>query len=155
MTKILIAENNQATLEFLSTALKRAGNLVETTDNSLDAWRATSHSYYDVMIVNIMMPGIDGFILAQKALQDNPDIQIIFVTGFAAVAMDTYATPTYAPAPMTSRPFHLRDIVSRVRYLMGETDLPMQAGFGFGTAATAAHVNNDNVIYAQFGAAKA
>ena len=127
MARILVAEHNQSTAEYLYTSLKKAGNSVEIVDNCLDAWRMSSQDCYDVLVVDVVMPGVDGFILAQKALQENPELQIIFVTGFAGVAMDTFATPAYAPAPVTTRPFHLKDIVSRVRYLMGQGGLPMHA----------------------------
>ncbi|MCC7037478.1 MAG: response regulator, partial [Alphaproteobacteria bacterium] len=89
MAKILIAEHNSTTAAYLAATLKKAGNTVESVDNCLDAWRVSSRDSYDVLLVNVVMPGIDGFVLAQKALQDNPGLQVIFITGFAGVAMDT------------------------------------------------------------------
>ncbi len=142
MARILVAEHNRTTSAYLHAALKKAGNTVDVVDNCLDAWRVSSDDCYDILLVDVVMPGIDGFILAQKALQENPELQIIFVTGFAGVAMDTYATPAYAPAPITTRPFHLKDIVSRVRYLMGQGGLPSYQPQQSGSP--------DNVVYADF-----
>jgi two-component system, cell cycle response regulator CpdR len=127
MARILIAEHNASTSSYLFNTLKKAGNSVEVVDNCLDAWRVSSRETFDVLLVNVVMPGIDGFVLAQKALQDNPGLQVIFITGFAGVAMDTHATPAYAPAPVTTRPFHLKEVVTRVRYLMGQGSLPFKA----------------------------
>ncbi len=141
MAKILIAEHNSTTAAYLAASLKKAGNTVESVDNCLDAWRVSSRDTYDVLLVNVVMPGIDGFVLAQKALQDNPGLQVIFITGFAGVAMDTHATPAYAPAPVTTRPFHLKEIATRVRYLMGQGSLPLKAPM-----ASA----DSNIIYADF-----
>ena len=141
MARILIAEHNQTTSSYLAAALKKAGNSVLQTDNCLDAWRVSSKENFDILLVDVVMPGIDGFILAQKALQDNPGLQIIFITGFAGVAMDTQATPAYAPAPITTRPFHLKDIVRRVRYLMGQGGLPL---------AASPLITGNNVVYADF-----
>lgn len=141
MARILIAEHNQTTADYLYATLKKAGYDVDKIDNSLDAWRLTSREIYDVLMVDIAMPGIDGFILSQKALQENPSLQIIFITGFAGVAMDTYATPPYAPAPITTRPFHLRDIAGRIRYMMGYGNLP---------ATNHLQQAADNVVYANF-----
>ena len=78
-------------------------------------------------------------------------MQIIFITGFAAVAMDTYNTPSYAPRPMTSRPFHLRDISARIKFYMGEADLPFEHIYGQQDGQQA----SDNVVYATFGEAQA
>ena len=149
MTKILVAEHNETTSNYIKQALRKSGNLVDIASTSPDAWRATSKTEYDVMIVDVVMPGIDGFVLAQKALQENPTLQIIFITGFAAVAMDTYQTPSYSPAPITSRPFHLSEISSRVRYLMGEADLPSQR-----FSSDAQRLAQNNVIYPEFGASR-
>jgi len=123
MARILVAEHNKSTAEYLYASLKKAGNSVEIVDNCLDAWRMSSEDCYDVLLVDVVMPGVDGFILAQKALQENPELQIIFITGFAGVAMDTFSTPAYAPAPVTTRPFHLKDIV-------GQGGLPMHTQKG-------------------------
>jgi len=143
MTRILIAEHTQTTAEFLKNTLKKAGNSVEVVDNCLDAWRMTSRETYDVLMIDVVMPGIDGFVLAQKALQENPRLQIVFITGFAGVAMDAHATPAYAPAPITTRPFHLKEINARIRYMMGQGSLPAKAS---------AVEGDTNVIYANFSA---
>jgi two-component system cell cycle response regulator CpdR len=143
MARILIAEHNETVASYLAASLRRAGNSVELVDNYLDAWRASAKDVFDVLMVDVVMPGIDGFVLAQKILQDNPGLQVIFITGFAGVAMDTMATPVYAPAPITMRPFHLRETASRVRYLMGLGSLPMDEHF---TAS------EGRVVYADFSA---
>ena len=140
MARILIAEHNQTVANYLAASLKKAGNTVLMVDNYLDAWRASAKEAFDVLMVDVVMPGIDGFVLAQKILQDNPELQVIFITGFAGVAMDTQATPVYAPAPITMRPFHLREADSRVRYLMGIGGLP----------ASDTHTREGRVVYADF-----
>lgn len=141
MANVLIAEHNQATSGFLYAALKKAGNSIDVVDNCLDAWRLTSRGCYDVLMIDVVMPGIDGFVLAQKALQENPDLQVIFITGFAGVALDVYATPPYAPAPITTRPFHLKNIAQQVRRLMGMgVDVPTQRS----------NTDDNKVIYADF-----
>jgi len=148
MTKILIAEQNTAVSSFLKKQLKGAYNDTTVVNSSNEAWKAIGQMDYecDVLMIDIMMPGIDGFVLAQKALQFNPGLQVIFITGFAAVAMDSYNTPTHAPRPMTSRPFHLRDIADRIRFYMGEADLPFDAIY-----AQQQNTAQDNVVYATFG----
>lgn len=143
MARVLVAEHNKSTSTYVTNALRKAGNSVEVVDNCLDAWRVTSKEDFDILLVDVVMPGIDGFVLAQKALQDNPSLQVIFITGFAGVAMDTMATPSYAPAPITTRPFHLKDLAARIRYLMGQGTLPE-------AYATANGAADSNVIYANF-----
>jgi two-component system cell cycle response regulator CpdR len=143
MAHILVAEHNKTVSSYIYAALKKSGHSVEIVDNALDAWAALARNQHDVMILNVVMPGIDSFILAQRALQENPLVQIVFVTGFAAVAMDTFTTPSYAPAPFTTHPFHLKDIGNRVGYLMGQ-------GYYSEVQSAANTETADTVIYADF-----
>ena len=147
MTKVLIAEHNHSVSTYIKSQLKKSGKQFCHTSSSIEAWKATTEMDFDVLIVDIIMPGMDGFVLAQKALQENPGIQIIFVTGFAAVAMDTYNTPAYAPRPMTSKPFHLKDLSNRINYLMGEADLFTTESARFYQGSK----HEDNIVYAEFG----
>lgn len=146
MARILIAEDNTDTANRLKSQLKKGGYIVETVSNSLDAWRSTTHNEYDLLLIDILLPGIDGFILAQKALQDNPAMQVIFISGFSGVAMDTFSTPAHAPQPFTSAPFHLNEILSRVKFLLGEAELPAPAVQERNTA----NDSTENVVYADF-----
>jgi len=145
MARILVAEHNPTTSAYLQSALKKAGHQVEHADNCLDAWRTSASADYDVMLLDVVMPGIDSFVLAQRAMQENPQLQIIFITGFAGVAMDSFTQPTYLP--ITTRPFHLKDIASRVRYILGQGNLPMTVHAPGATAG--------RVIYADFAAKQA
>ncbi len=140
MAKVLVAEQNPTTAAYLARTLKKAGHNLRQVDNSLDVWRTCNREAFDVLVIDIVMPGIDSFVLAQKALQENPELQIIFITGFAAVAMDTYSTPAYAPAPVTTSAFHLSEINARIRYLMGHGGLP----------ARSAQNSANSVVYADF-----
>jgi two-component system cell cycle response regulator CpdR len=139
MARILVAEHNPTTANYLKAELKKAGHTVEHVDNCLDAWRASANNQYDVFMVDVVMPGIDSFVLVQKTLQENPDMQIIFITGFAGVAMQSFADPSYIP--VTTRPFHMKEIAARVRHMLGHGVLPI-------TMHTAS--NEGNVVYADF-----
>ena len=141
MMKILVAEQNKTVSDYLTNALKKSGHKVTVADHFLSAWRAFSKEDFGILLVNIVMPGVDGFTLAQKALQNNPDLQVIFLTGFSGVAMDAATVPFYATAPLTTRPFHLKDIAARVHYLMGSARP---------AAHTPAAAKSDNVFYADF-----
>ena len=148
MSRILIAAHSNAVSKFIQKQLRTGHHQIDVKSNSADAWKAMNNAEYDVMMIDIVMPGVDGFTMAQKALKTNPGLQIIFITGFAAVAMDTYNTPTYAPRPMTSKPFHLKDITKRVSFYLGEADLPFENIYAKQDALA-----QDNVIYARFGEA--
>ncbi|MDE2337163.1 MAG: response regulator [Alphaproteobacteria bacterium] len=141
MTRILIAEHNETVASYLAASLRKGGSSVTVVDNYLEAWRVAAREDFDVLMIDVVMPGVDGFVLAQKVLQDTPDLQVVFITGFAGVAMDMQATPAYAPAPITMRPFHLREAAARIRYLLGQGYLPQEERGAAGEG---------NVVYADF-----
>ncbi len=145
MAHILIAEHNKAVSSYLVKTLKQNGHNVVLTDNSLEAWKISGQFEFDILIVDIVMPGMDGFVLAQKALQANPYLHVIFITGFAAVAMDTYNSPEYAPQPMTAAPFHLKEVNNRIRYMMGDL-----TAFPIDNCSSDNSQNSENIVYADF-----
>ena len=67
---------------------------------------------FDLLLTDIVMPEMDGIELAQKASALDPAIRVMFITGFAAVALQGGRT---APeAKLLSKPFHLKDLVMEV-----------------------------------------
>ena len=66
------------------------------------------------------MPEMDGIELAQKAATVAPDMRVMFITGFAAVALKAgRKTPD---AKVLSKPFHLKDLVAEVDRLFQTED---------------------------------
>ncbi|MGI9522311.1 MAG: response regulator, partial [Hyphomicrobiaceae bacterium] len=70
-------------------------------------------------LTDIVMPFMDGIELARRAGEIDPELKIMFITGFAAVTLNTdVAAP--ADARVLSKPFHLRDLVAEVDELLAE-----------------------------------
>ena len=68
-------------------------------------------------VSDIVMPGLDGIEVARQAAARHPGLRIMFITGFAAVAL---AAGEQAPpgAKVLSKPIHLREIVSEVERMI-------------------------------------
>lgn len=113
MTKILLAEDDDALRSYLSAALKRAGHDVRDYDDGEGALKALQMEVFDLLLSDIVMPGMDGIELARKAAEIDPDMKIVFITGFAAVALSK-DNPAPKGARVLSKPFHLRELVTEV-----------------------------------------
>ena len=59
------------------------------------------------------MPVMDGIELARRAAEIDPEMKIMFITGFAAVALSA-ANQAPEDAKVLSKPFHLKDLVQEV-----------------------------------------
>ncbi len=113
MSKILLAEDDTDMRRFLVKALQNAGFEVTSYDNGLSAYQRLREEPFELLLTDIVMPEMDGIELARRAAELDPDIKIMFITGFAAVALNADST---APkhAKVLSKPVHLRELVSEV-----------------------------------------
>ena len=117
MTKILLAEDDTDMRRFLVKALQQAGYEVISYDNGLSAYQRLREEPFELLLTDIVMPEMDGIELARRAAELDPDIKIMFITGFAAVALNPdNAAPR--DARILSKPFHLRDLVNEVARLL-------------------------------------
>jgi DNA-binding response OmpR family regulator len=84
MARILIAEDDPAVRQFVARALVHDGHEVSTVDDGLQAIEELDENEYDLLITDIVMPGLDGIALALKVAKELPDMAILMMTGFAA-----------------------------------------------------------------------
>ena len=98
--------------EYLARALERVGYHVASADNGATALALIERDRFDLLLTDIVMPEMDGIELAQRAATIAPDMRVMFITGFAAVALRSPDRP--ANAKILSKPFHLRDLVLEV-----------------------------------------
>lgn len=128
MAHILLAEDDKSMLNFLMIALQRAGHSVVARSNGTDALSALeeeSDTPFDLLLTDIVMPGTDGLELAHKTTEKYPDMKIMFITGFAAMAMGEYKRTDNEKKSVhpqiLSKPFHLNDLVERIEDLLSTT----------------------------------
>ncbi|MCT8971652.1 cell cycle two-component system response regulator CpdR [Microbaculum marinisediminis] len=117
MPKILLAEDDNDMRKFLVRALENAGYEVTSYDNGLSAYNRLCEEPFTLLLTDIVMPEMDGIELARRATELDPDIKVMFITGFAAVALNPDSD---APknAKVLSKPFHLRDLVTQVERML-------------------------------------
>ena len=117
MAKILLAEDDDDMRNFLVKALQKAGHEVTSFGEGASAFEEIKQASFDLLLTDIVMPEMDGIELARRAAELDPAMKIMFITGFAAVALHP---DSKAPkdAKVLSKPFHLRDLVNEVERLM-------------------------------------
>jgi len=117
MAKILLAEDDEDMRRFLVKALQKAGHDVASFSDGSAAFERLKSDAFELLLTDIVMPEMDGIELARRAADLDPELKIMFITGFAAVALNP---DNQAPkeAKILSKPFHLRQLVEEVERLM-------------------------------------
>ena len=117
MAHILLAEDDEQLRTFLVRGLKRAGHSVDDVPDGAAALALALKAGYDLLLADIVMPGLDGIELARRVAEEQPGIKIMFITGFAAVAMQDEGFGPNRPKVL-AKPFHLRHLIDEIEHLM-------------------------------------
>ena len=115
--RILLAEDDDSMRAFLERAIVRAGYDVVAVDRGTAALPHIAEGSFDLLLTDIVMPEMDGIELAQRAAALAPAMRVMFITGFAAVAL---SKDSGAPegARVLSKPFHLRELIDEIERLL-------------------------------------
>jgi two-component system cell cycle response regulator CpdR len=116
MANILLAEDDESLRLFLARALARAGHQVTDCGDGVVALQhlQAADAAYDLLLADIVMPGMDGIELARRGAEAIPSLRVLFITGFAAVALHARRAGPTADTKVLSKPFHLKDLVEQV-----------------------------------------
>lgn len=117
MAYILLAEDDTSMREFLAKALRRAGHEVVAVGDGLDGLAQLDEAHFDLLLADVVMPGLDGIELARRAAKRQPGLKVMFITGFAAVALRA-REQSPKETRILSKPFHLRDLVDQVDVML-------------------------------------
>lgn len=118
MTRILLAEDETAMREYLTRALEKSGYEVVAVGCGTEAAPLLEREHFDLLLTDIVMPEMDGIELARHCSKVSPGTEVMFITGFSAVALR--AGQTMPNAKVLSKPFHLRDLVLEVERLFAK-----------------------------------
>jgi CheY-like chemotaxis protein/glycine cleavage system H lipoate-binding protein len=113
--KILVVDDELPVCRSISSALQADDYVIDTTLSGEEALKKEEETRYDIMLVDLMMPGMSGMDLLKAVREKRPDIVVIMVTGYptmeTAVQSVMLGAFDYIPKPFT--PDELRSIVSR------------------------------------------
>ncbi|MBX6367325.1 MAG: response regulator [Rhodospirillales bacterium] len=83
MARILLAEDDNAVSAFVLRALQLRGHHVTAVSDGLAALDALAADPFDLLVTDIVMPGMDGIALALKVGRDRPGMKILMMSGYA------------------------------------------------------------------------
>ena len=85
--RVLLAEDNKINAVLATTVIKRAGHDVDIADNGLEAVKAMNSAAYDVVLMDMHMPQMDGLEAARRIRQLDSDARRVPIVALTAGAM--------------------------------------------------------------------
>ena len=83
--KVLLVDDETEFTSVLAERMETRGLQVQTVDNGRDAVRKIEEETYDAVILDMLMPDMDGIETLRRLLEKNPDLQVILLTGHATL----------------------------------------------------------------------
>lgn len=114
---ILLAEDEKRMAQALTALLKDENYEVDHVDNGDDAVYALGSGIYDIAILDVMMPGIDGFEVVRLARKDGIKIPILMLTAKAELDDKIMGLDKGADDYLT-KPFETKELLARLRALI-------------------------------------
>ena len=123
--KILVVEDDPEQLEVIRLNLKAAGFAIGTAANGTDALVKTRSISPDLIVLDLMLPGLNGFDVC-KALRQDPataSVPIVMLTGMRS-QFGRFAGFESGANAFLLKPFDADELISKVEELLGQSSAP-------------------------------
>ena len=117
MKKILIVEDEESIRGFLKINLKRNGFEVLETDNGEEGLEIVEREEPDIVILDVMLPGIDGFEVCKRVREKQESIGIIMLTA-KVQEMDKIIGLEYGADDYMVKPFNPMELLLRIKAIL-------------------------------------
>ena len=114
--RLLIAEDDRLTADTLAKRLREENYAVDVCYDGNQAWDYLSCAEYDIAVLDIMMPGMDGISLVEKMRQEGQTAPVLLLTARDAVS-DRVAGLNAGADDYLVKPFAFEELSARLRVL--------------------------------------
>lgn len=115
--KILVAEDEPKTGVYLKQGLTEAGFIVDLVTNGVDAFQQAINEPYDLLVLDVMMPGMDGWQVLEKVRAAGSQTPALFLTARDRVE-DRVKGLELGADDYLIKPFAFSELLARVRSLL-------------------------------------
>jgi DNA-binding response OmpR family regulator len=129
MRKILVAEDQPDIRNLLVLNLQNAGYAVTEVPDGLAALAAQTESLFDVLLLDLMMPGLDGLEVCKKLRANGCSTPILMLTA-KSTELDRVLGLELGADDYLTKPFSLAELLARVKALLRRADLLQAAQHG-------------------------
>jgi two-component system, OmpR family, response regulator len=115
--KVLVVDDEPNIRELVQVALKFHGCAVTTSATGLDALQLAETGNPDLIVLDVMLPDIDGFEVCRRLRASSNDVPVIFLTARDTTS-DTVTGLTLGGDDYITKPFSVEALVARVRAVL-------------------------------------
>ncbi|MGW5351021.1 response regulator transcription factor [Streptomyces sp. NPDC004031] len=115
--RVLVVDDEAPLADLLSMALRYEGWKVRTECDGASALRAAREDRPDAVVLDVMLPDMDGLQVLARLRRETPDVPVLFLTAKDAVE-DRIAGLTAGGDDYVTKPFSLEEVVARLRGLL-------------------------------------
>lgn len=111
--KVLLVDDEEQFVKALSQRLTGRGMKIEAATTGEDALRQAQGKDFDAIVLDLVMPGLDGLEVLRQLRRENPDLQIIMLTGHATVEKSVEAIKEGA-VELLEKPVDMDKLLKRI-----------------------------------------
>lgn len=124
--KLLIVEDETKIADYLRQGLTEAGFAVDLARNGLDGHHQAMSAPYDLIILDVMLPDVDGWRILQSLREAGKNVPVLFLTARDSVA-DRVKGLELGADDYLVKPFAFSELLARVRTLLRRSSSPINA----------------------------
>ena len=117
---LLVVDDEPSIRELLSASLRFAGFSVLTAADGHEALQHQSGSHVDLVVLDIMLPDMDGFEVLRRLRERDPELPVLFLTARDDIK-DKIQGLTVGGDDYITKPFSLEEVVARIRAVLRRT----------------------------------
>jgi two-component system, cell cycle sensor histidine kinase and response regulator CckA len=117
MAAILVTDDDPDTRIVVTAILKRNGYDVLAAEGGTEALRIieNGHQQLSLLLTDLIMPGLNGRDLAQRAIALRPTLKVIVMSGHQCEKVEKYLTIGKTRFALLQKPFSIRSLIHQVR----------------------------------------
>src|SRR5690625_2087429 len=117
LANLLVVDDEANIRDLLAAALRFAGFAVTTASNGNEALTLVREERPDLIVLDVMMPDMDGFTVTRRLRARGDDMPVLFLTA-RADPKDAVSGLTAGGDDYVTKPFSLEEVVARIRAIL-------------------------------------
>ena len=118
-SRILVVDDEDALRVVLSSELSSSGYDVETASDGDEAITMVQNKKFDLLLLDIKMPKVDGFEVLKFVKKNSPAVKVIMLTGFADLK-NAIESKKHGAEDFVSKPYDLVDLLTTIERVLSE-----------------------------------